>query len=178
MRFFIDTEFIEAGPYEPIQLISVGISAENGAEFYAISSEFDPDYANQWVLENVIGKLEAPDLVPRQRLNVIANKVESFIQHNLGDGPQEFWGYYCAYDWVVFCQSFWHKLLGFPSGWPKHCNDIKQLADGFSNLELSPKPRDAHNALADARWNKQAWEFLDKLKQSGGRGARPRRRGL
>ena len=34
MKYFIDTEFIESGPLNPIQLISIGVVAEDGREFY------------------------------------------------------------------------------------------------------------------------------------------------
>ena len=64
MKYFIDTEFIE-GFRKPwlgkkahfIDLISIGIVAENGNEYYAISSEFDPKEANTWVYENVLNPL-------------------------------------------------------------------------------------------------------------------------
>lgn len=53
MRLYIDTEFIEDG--RTIDLISIGIVAENGDEYYAVSSEFDfrKLAANPWLRENV-----------------------------------------------------------------------------------------------------------------------------
>jgi len=64
MKYFIDTEFIE-GFYTQdngkqrhfIDLISIGIVAEDGRCFYAISNEFNSDDANEWVKENVLSKL-------------------------------------------------------------------------------------------------------------------------
>ena len=44
MRYFYDTEFIEDG--ETIELVSFGVVAEDGREFYAVSSDFDPASAN------------------------------------------------------------------------------------------------------------------------------------
>lgn len=52
MKYYLDTEFIE-GFHKPlfgkrrhfIDLISIGIVCENGMEYYAISNEFDVDYA-------------------------------------------------------------------------------------------------------------------------------------
>src|SRR4051812_12087398 len=52
MKFFLDTEFIEDGV--TIDLISIGIVAEDGREYYAVSSEFDPTKASQWVKDNVL----------------------------------------------------------------------------------------------------------------------------
>ena len=50
MKYWIDTEFI-ARPYT-IDLISVGLVAEDGREFYAESNEVDWSKANLWTLEN------------------------------------------------------------------------------------------------------------------------------
>lgn len=70
MKYFFDTEFIE-GFHKPlfgkrrhfIDLISIGIVAEDGREYYAISNEFNPNDADKWVKENVIGKLERKSYV-------------------------------------------------------------------------------------------------------------------
>ncbi len=64
MKYFLDTEFIE-GFHKPlfgkkrhfIDLISIGIVAEDGREYYAISSEYDYNKASDWVKENVIRPL-------------------------------------------------------------------------------------------------------------------------
>jgi hypothetical protein len=57
MKYFFDTEFIEDG--EIIDLISIGIVAEDGRELYYISNEFNPCRASQWVIDNVLSKLPA-----------------------------------------------------------------------------------------------------------------------
>ena len=74
----------------------------------------------------------------------------------------EFWGYFADYDWVAFCQIF-GTMMDLPKGWPMYCRDIKQLADSLGNPELPTQSSTEHNALNDARWNKQAWEFLDRM---------------
>ena len=43
MRFFYDCEFIEDGT--TIDLVSIGVVGEDGREFYAVSTEFDPERA-------------------------------------------------------------------------------------------------------------------------------------
>lgn len=66
MKYFLDTEFIESF-YQPkilgipfgkkrhfIDLISIGIVAEDGREYYAISNEFNSNDADQWVKDNVL----------------------------------------------------------------------------------------------------------------------------
>ncbi len=62
MRFFYDTEFIEDGT--TIDLVSIGIVGEDGREFYAVSTEFDPDRAGKWVRANVLPKLPRPATGP------------------------------------------------------------------------------------------------------------------
>ncbi len=49
MRYFYDTEFIEDG--ETIELVSIGIVGEDGSEYYAVSTDFNPAHANAWVRE-------------------------------------------------------------------------------------------------------------------------------
>lgn len=58
MRYFYDTEFIDNGRI--IDLISIGVVAEDGREFYAVSTEFDPESAGRWVRHNVLPKLPSP----------------------------------------------------------------------------------------------------------------------
>ena len=58
MRYFYDTEFIEDGT--TIELVSIGVVAEDGREYYAVSTEFDPARAGDWVRANVLPKLPSP----------------------------------------------------------------------------------------------------------------------
>ena len=157
MRYFIDTEFIESGRHKPIQLISIGIVAEDGREFYAVSRDFNPEDASGWVKENVLAQIDTP-LRDRMSVTVIASAVDGFV----GDDKPEFWGYYADYDWVVFCQMF-GIMMNLPSRFPMYCRDLKQLADDKGGLELPKQGDGEHNALADARWNKQAFDFLTSL---------------
>ena len=55
MRFFYDCEFIEDGV--TIELISIGVVDEQGGEYYAVSTEFDPQRAGDWVRSHVLPKL-------------------------------------------------------------------------------------------------------------------------
>ena len=154
IKYFIDTEFIESGHLNPIQLISIGVVAEDGREFYAISQQFNPDMANKWVQENVLEKLESPEDFTRKPLHLIARELQEFV----GDDP-EFWGYYADYDWVVVAQMF-GRMIDLPKGWPMYCRDIKQFAMELGNPKLPASGKAEHNALADARWNKIAYAFL------------------
>ena len=57
MRYWIDTEFIER-PFA-IDLISIGLVAEDGREFYAESREVDWSKASRWTLRTVRPQLDA-----------------------------------------------------------------------------------------------------------------------
>ena len=148
MRYWFDTEFIEDG--KTIDLISIGIVAEDGREYYAELAECDLSKASDWVKENVFPSLTGTLTFRRD----VVEGVKQF----LGEKP-EIWGYYADYDWVAFCQLF-GRMIDLPKGYPMYCRDVKQLAD-FSEGTLLPKQESVkHNALTDARWTKQAWECL------------------
>jgi hypothetical protein len=160
MKYFLDTEFIEVGRLFPLQLVSIGLVSEDGREFYAVSSEFAESLANNWVRENVF-----PQLGSGRRITCreIAGQIAEFT---CGDSAPKFWGYYSAYDWVIFCQLF-GAMIDLPTGWPMYCRDIKQWCDSLGNPKLPEQQASGeHNALNDARWNKRAYEFLAEHAQA------------
>lgn len=151
MKFWFDTEFIEDG--RTIDLLSIGIVAEDGREFYC---EFHADHrrASPWVKENVISNLKGE---PVYRREMAAWMIRDFC----GDKP-EIWAYYADYDWVALCQLF-GTMMDLPKGWPMYCRDVKQLCDNLGNPKLPEQGKGEHHALADARWTRQAWEFLQDI---------------
>ena len=58
MRVWYDAEFSTTAP--DIGLVSLGAVAEDGREFYGVSTEFDPDGAHPWVKANVLPQLPPP----------------------------------------------------------------------------------------------------------------------
>ena len=170
MRYWLDTEFIEDG--KTIDLISIGIVAEDGREYYAISTEFDPYTASAWVVDHVFPCLPnmwngKPLPMECKPLRQIAIEVEQFLrgteERSNADGftgqKPELWAYYADYDWVALCQLY-GTMMDLPDGFPMYCRDIKQECDRLGNPELPSQESGEHNALADAKWNKKAWEFL------------------
>lgn len=155
MRYFLDTEFIESGPHKPIQLISIGIVAEDGRTFYAVSRDFNPDDASDWVKANVLPQIR---MDCRTSIESIRKYLLAFFE---GRGKPEFWGYYADYDWVVFCQIF-GSMVDLPKGWPMYCRDLKQWCDDLGNPQLPEQSRMEHNALNDALWNQTVYEFLSR----------------
>jgi len=161
MRYFIDTEFSELGPHLPIDLISIGIVAEDGREFYAVSTEFREADCSDWVQKNVLPYLLGVVRVGigQASLKEIRAAILKFCDPEQYGKPR-FWGYYADYDWVVFCQIF-GAMANLPKGWPMYCRDLKQWCDDLDNPKLPKQDSTEHNALHDARWNKQVWEFLN-----------------
>ncbi len=150
MRFWFDTEFYEDA--RTIQLISIGIVAEDGSYYYAETKDAR-SLANrtQWLAENVAPHLDS--IFTKERWH-IAEDIVDFV----GENP-EFWAYYANYDWVVLCKLF-GRMVDLPEGWPMYCRDVKQFADSLGNPELPKQTTTKHHALADARWTREAWQFL------------------
>jgi hypothetical protein len=153
MRIWLDTEFMEDG--KTIELLSIGIVREDGAEYYAVNSEADVSKANPWVKENVLPKIDFKDAKPR---NQIRQEVEKILRAD-GSKP-EIWGYYADYDWVAVCQLF-GRMVDLPKGFPMYCRDIKQFCVEIGNPDLPKQDKSEHHALADARWNRSAWLFCE-----------------
>jgi len=170
MKYFLDTEFIEDG--KTIDLLSIAIVAEDGRELYAESDEANISLASDWVRENVLPHLWHCQADKRQfnawtrdggvggllHRHEIAREIRGFC-NPLQHGEPQFWGYYADYDWVALCQLF-GPMIDLPKGWPMYCNDVKQLCVSLGDPSLPAQTAKEHHALYDARWTKQAWEFL------------------
>lgn len=190
MKFFIDTEFIEhfvrrsirngSGFAHTIDLISIGIVSEDGREYEAISSGYRWSDADEWVQDNVISPIYIRSVHGDQRnqLNIstfqrvkgksnaiIAREILEFVNakqpHSI-----EFVGYYCDYDWVLFCSLF-GRMINLPKGFPMYCIDLQQEKDRLgvnSDTPGYPEQNGEHIALEDAKWNKKLYDFLSKYK--------------
>jgi hypothetical protein len=149
MKFWFDTEFYENG--KTIELISIGVVAQDGRTYYAETLDA-PDLvgASEWLKNNVGPHLRGPNKLRTH----IANELVGFM----GEKP-EIWAYFADYDWVVLCQLY-GRMIDLPKGWPMFCRDVKQLADSMGNPALPAQTSVEHDALADAMWCRDAWEYL------------------
>ena len=163
MKYWFDTEFITRP--QVLDLISIGMVAEDGREFYAESNEVDWSKSSVWALEHVKPQLDG-DGMSRER---IGYALRDFIAH---DEHPVFWGYFPAFDWVAFVWLF-GGLNELPFHFPHLCMDIKQWAIELGDPELPHQAGGKHNALSDARWTRDAWTFLAGLHPEGGH-RRPR----
>ena len=158
MKYWIDTEFIERPCI--IDLISIGLVAEDGREFYAESSEVDWSKANAWTLQTVRPQLEGKG-IEREEIGYAIRRFTDQDDHPV------FWGYFPAYDWIAFSWLF-GSMTELPFRYPQLCLDIKQWAIELGDPDLPPQSGPRHHALADARWTKQAWEFLSGFDAGAG----------
>jgi hypothetical protein len=184
LKIFYDCEFLEDG--KTIELISIGMVAEDGREYYAVNSEapWGRIKGNDWLVRNVLPSLpvagrasldsylkNSPNSFPRPSIDlvgpdvrdtqvkprqVIANEVRDFI---LATPDRSLWAWYGAYDHVVLCQ-LWGPMIALPDGVPMWTNDLKQECERLGNPKVPEQPEGEHNALADARHNRVIAEFL------------------
>ena len=173
MKIWYDTEFIEDG--RAIGLISVGMVAEDGREYYAVNRDMPVKRIRRhpWLMTNVVPSLphghgDRKNTIPRRWLfdyydpcvrtrSRIADNVRDFIRET---PSPELWAWYGAYDHVVLCQ-LWGPMVSLPNGVPMWTNDLKQEAQRLGNPQVPQQDHGQHNALADARHNKVIAEFLD-----------------
>ncbi|ODR05306.1 hypothetical protein BHQ15_15655 [Mycolicibacillus koreensis] len=147
MRYFYDTEFIDDG--HTIELISIGVIAEDGREYYAVSTEFDPQRAGRWVRTHVLPKLPSPAATVWRSRRQIRTDLEAFFGVD-GDEPIELWAWIGAYDHVVLCQ-LWGAMPALPASMPRFTHELRQLWEDRGKPPLPPRSPDAHDALVDAR---------------------------
>lgn len=182
-RWYLDTEFNEDGRI--IELISIALVADGleGLSLYAINNEIDEARireTNPWVGEHVLPKLPPRDVrggsetyldrhdsVKFSRVGPWRSRIEireTIEALLLPDPDLEIWGYFSSYDWVVFCQ-LWGKMIDLPKGMPMFCHDLKQemRRRGVSKDALPPQSKNAHDALEDARWIRDAHAALCRI---------------
>jgi hypothetical protein len=173
VKIYYDTEFLEDGC--TIDLISVGMVAEDGRELYAINADmpFHAIMHHEWLMANVMPHLPVklhsgdgpdvmwdenhPDMASVEDRWDIAALVREFI---LATPRPELWAWYAAYDHVALCQ-LWGPMASLPKGVPMWTNDLKQEAQRLGNPDLPSMPGvSEHNALSDAREVKFRAEWL------------------
>jgi len=156
-RYFYDCEFIENG--RTIDLVSIGMVREDGREFYAVSTEFNPNHAIDWVRRNVLDKLPAPADKAWRSLEQIRADLLAFLSEP-GDSV-ELWAWMSAYDHVALCQ-LWGDMRALPRRIPRFTHELRQRWEALGCPPLPAQPPDQHDALADARHNLARWREMSK----------------
>ncbi len=159
-ELFLDTEFIDRGPEEPVRLISIALVREDGTSFYAEDESTDLSLAGPWVKKHVIPLLTGP----RKSRAQIRSEMLTFVGNwrtGLATAPPRIWGYFGAYDWVLVC-GLLGRMVDLPEGFPRFCWDLRQHAEtlGVFKSEYPKQPGHEHHALADAQWNRDLFLYL------------------
>lgn len=149
---------ITIGKVWTIDLISIGIVAEDGRTYYAINRDLNLKYAkkHKWLSENVLSQLPpkqplyplhggSPRIYQESMrwlpMSQIREEIIEFCGGILNEDPfgnhfytyknddlPEFYAYFASYDWVAFCWIF-GTMMQLPNGFPKYCRDLKQMID-------------------------------------------------
>lgn len=177
MKIYYDTEFIEDG--RTIELISIGMVAEDGREYYAVNRDapWKRIREHEWLMANVVPHLprgfgEARQHWPKHQLvdvndervkarPLIAAEVSRFLLgEDLYNRPDlELWAWYGAYDHVVLAQLF-GRMIDLPAGVPMWTNDVRQECARLDDPKMPEQTGTAHNALDDARHVKVMHDYL------------------
>jgi hypothetical protein len=162
VRYFYDCEFIEDGT--TIDLVSIGVVDENGREFYAVSTEFDPSRAIEWVRRHVLAKLPPPaDPAWKSREQIRAELLEFLTAP--GD-PIELWAWMAGYDHVALAQ-LWGDMRALPRPIPRFTHELRQRWEDAGCPPLPDAGVDQHDAIADARHNLARWRVLEAVTPTG-----------
>jgi hypothetical protein len=167
MRYFYDTEFLEDG--KTIELISIGIVAEDGRELYLVNRDapWRRIKKHEWLMANVVPKLprghgdwrnhmpkrwliDFNDPYVRSKADVAARVRDFLLNPFHVDGKIELWADYAAYDHVALCQLF-GRMIDLPDGVPMFTHDLQQELRRAGNPPMPSRPTALHNALDDAR---------------------------
>jgi hypothetical protein len=157
MKYWFDCEFDENG--STIELITIGIVAEDRRELYLASTEFDPQKCDSWVQEHVLPFIPSVFDTRSMLRYDIAREILKFFE---GDPAPEIWSYFGDYDWVCFAQLF-GKMIHLPEHLPRFCMDLKQLRIEKGNPRLPPHLGRQHVAIDDARWHRDIYYALAPL---------------
>jgi hypothetical protein len=182
-RFWYDCEFLEDG--RTIDLISIGIVAEDGREFYRVNADapWRRIARHEWLMSNVVphlpgGGTSAPRRIGLPRMHLIDHDDPAVIPHAqiaeevrafllgpdargraVGERGIELWAWYGAYDHVCLAQLF-GPMVNLPPIIPMWTNDLKQEAVRLGDPALPEQPHGLHNALEDARFLKRRYDWL------------------
>jgi hypothetical protein len=183
-KLYYDTEFLEDG--KTIDFLSIGIAAEDGREYYAVTNDtrtIDNAWNHPWLRKNVMNQLPIKEYgahswelnTEHRDYSAIKPKdqIRDEIARFLADTREpELWAWYGAYDHVVLAQ-FFGKMIDLPVHVPMWTNDLRQELHRLGNPRIPEQKGGNHNALADAKWNREIGRYMEVL--SGDFVANPKR---
>lgn len=148
------------------------------------------DSKNHWSAGTFHKHFGLPNKMIAEDIVKFCNSVQVYAPELGHNGVNEFYGYYSDYDWVLLCSLF-GRMIDLPKFFPMYCNDLKQTLDekllNYSNsdfftkfhiekemtleeklIEIKkhtqyPQQENEHNALSDAKFNRDLYNFLQTL---------------
>lgn len=183
MKIFLDTEF--TGLHRDATLISVGLIAEDGDEFYAELTDYDKNQVDYWLQENVIANLwyESNKVEFKNTTNYYRGKKE-YIALKLKKWLAKYetieWVSDVAhYDFVLLIDLLYGKAINIPylthgasihdinQDIAKHYNISELEAFDLSREEILAKHNIEidglkHNALYDAKVIKAIYGIVNR----------------
>lgn len=186
-KVYYDCEFYENG--RTIDLLSIGLVNDAGETTYVVNGDVDWQAAadgNPWLIEHVFPSLPVAQLHGRWHVDYLDERVKprdemrhdvtQFLEYcnrledrrngrpeSLDWRNLELWAWYASYDHVALAQLIGGRMIDMPPSVPKYTKDLQQLADDLGHSDLSrkfPQAAGQHDALADARWNRDAHRWL------------------
>lgn len=177
MNIYYDFEFLESGHTSPLVPISLGMTRDDGAEFYAVFKDeavISLALENPWLRGNVIPflpvtvtekhytyptwlwgwNLEHPDYASVLSRRDIMLRVREFV---LEHPDPQLWGWYSDYDHVLLAQLF-GRMTDLPAGFPMYTNDLRQESR-HHDLPAMPDAKE-HSALSDAREIRWRYHYM------------------
>lgn len=186
-RYFYDLEFLEDGT--TIDLISIGIVADDGREFYAVNADADMNRirANDWLVRNVLPSLpiggrtsldaylaKPANCYPRPPLNLVdldRHDIRVLPRWVIANGVREFlWsGDVDRLDQPIELWAYYGaydhvalcQLWGSMMQLPKGIPMwTNDIMQAAAGRTLPEQPAGQHHALDDARHVRTMWEAL------------------
>ena len=180
MNLYFDTEF--TGLHKNTTLISIGIIADDGKEFYGEFTDYDESQLDDWIKKNVIANLPLQNLgfdsyLPpfnkdkcfvRGKTETIVKELKEWLSQF---DEVEIWSDCLAYDWVLFNNLFGHAF-NIPNNIYYIPFDICTLfkvkgidpdisREEFINNSIKGKK---HNSLYDAKVIRACYKKLINIK--------------
>jgi hypothetical protein len=161
INIFFDTEFTDINPMKTPALISIGVVAPDGREFYAeLIDTYTRDMCSAFVIKNVLPLLDDGDC----RLFVVqlAVRLKDWIE-SLGDEKVILHSDSPSHDWPLIANVF--NEYGWPANLLRKCEEISfessihlhRFKVGQMNFWKANGTR-RHHALVDARSHQFAWK--------------------
>lgn len=163
MRTYYDTEFLERGSGFPIDMISIGMVREDGAELYLVDKNAPWLEINkhEWLMANVMPHLDNDNAqwLSKAEMQPI---VYNFLMEGRTNNPKtwpELFAWFSAYDHLVLSQIF-GRMIDLPAGLPMYTHDVRSMVDWFEVKSWPKQVGGNHDALEDARHLKKVYDHV------------------